>query len=386
MKKLLGIAFLALASALPAQTLHMIIVADTADASIGSSTLADLQNMQNKAREIATNSGMKLNMSVLKSPEFDYNSTLAAVQNVNPGPNDTVFFYYSGHGYRTRESKTRWPNMYVKKPQPGLEFAKVIEILDKKNPRLVIALGDLCNSFSDQSSRSANLRAFAELQPNNYKKLFVNYRGRVYASGSKPGQYSFAMEDGGAFTNQFLQALGSELRSDDPNWKRLMAVATKSIRIGAPEQPTQDPIFELIEGQQTVVDTTVDPVQPQTPQVTPDQQDVQQEVTEVTEENQDYKEQEFCSDLSSLLNSLKQLNGAMKPGIRLTHGDNLSNSLETVNKALSSVAEAYGDPKLTRHVRGLDRALQNSDAGAYKKHLGKVIDYFEDLNGQNCSQ
>lgn len=383
MKKIVALIAFAFVCSLHAQTLHMLIVADTADASIGSSTLADLQNMQNKAREIASNSGMKLNMKVLKSPEFNGTTTLAAVQAINPGPNDTVFFYYSGHGYRTRESKTKWPNMYVKKPQPGLEFSKVLEILDQKNPRLVIALGDLCNSFSDQSERSANLRAFAELQPSNYKKLFVEFSGRVYASGSKPGQYSFAMEDGGAFTNQWLQALGTELRADEPSWKRLMAVATKPIRIGSPDQATQDPIFELKEGKQVVAHNTVDE---NAPTIQPTNTVVQQEVTDAEEETEEYQEDELCPDLADLLGSLKQLDGALKPGIRVTRGDNLYNSLDTVNKALGSVSEAYGDPKLQKSVTGLATALEANNLQAYKKNLGRVIQYFEKLNQDKCSE
>ncbi|HNE25007.1 MAG TPA: caspase family protein [Leptospiraceae bacterium] len=383
MKKIVALIAFAFVCSLQAQTLHMLIVADTADASIGSSTLADLQNMQNKAREIASNSGMKLNMKVLKSPEFNGTTTLAAVQAINPGPNDTVFFYYSGHGYRTRESKTKWPNMYVKKPQPGLEFSKVLEILDQKNPRLVIALGDLCNSFSDQSERSANLRAFAELQPSNYKKLFVEFSGRVYASGSKPGQYSFAMEDGGAFTNQWLQALGTELRAEEPSWKRLMAVATKPIRIGSPDQATQDPIFELKEGKQVVAHNTVDE---NAPTIQPTNTVVQQEVTDAEEETEEYQEDELCPDLAELLGSLKQLDGALKPGIRVTRGDNLYNSLDTVNKALSSVSEAYGDPKLQKSVTGLSTALEANNLQAYKKNLGRVIQYFEKLNQDKCSE
>ena len=383
MKKIVALIAFAFVCSLQAQTLHMLIVADTADASIGSSTLADLQNMQNKAREIASNSGMKLNMKVLKSPEFNGTTTLAAVQAINPGPNDTVFFYYSGHGYRTRESKTKWPNMYVKKPQPGLEFSKVLEILDQKNPRLVIALGDLCNSFSDQSERSANLRAFAELQPSNYRKLFVEFSGRVYASGSKPGQYSFAMEDGGAFTNQWLQALGTELRAEEPSWKRLMAVATKPIRIGSPDQATQDPIFELKEGKQVVAHNTVDE---NAPTIQPTNTVVQQEVTDAEEETEEYQEDELCPDLAELLGSLKQLDGALKPGIRVTRGDNLYNSLDTVNKALSSVSEAYGDPKLQKSVTGLSTALEANNLQAYKKNLGRVIQYFETLNQDKCSE
>ncbi|HNJ33224.1 MAG TPA: caspase family protein [Leptospiraceae bacterium] len=383
MKKIVALIAFAFVCSLQAQTLHMLIVADTADASIGSSTLADLQNMQNKAREIASNSGMKLNMKVLKSPEFNGTTTLAAVQAINPGPNDTVFFYYSGHGYRTRESKTKWPNMYVKKPQPGLEFSKVLEILDQKNPRLVIALGDLCNSFSDQSERSANLRAFAELQPSNYKKLFVEFSGRVYASGSKPGQYSFAMEDGGAFTNQWLQALGTELRAEEPSWKRLMAVATKPIRIGSPDQATQDPIFELKEGKQVVAHNTVDE---NAPTIQPTNTVVQQEVTDAEEETEEYQEDELCPDLADLLGSLKQLDGALKPGIRVTRGDNLYNSLDTVNKALGSVSEAYGDPKLQKSVTGLSTALEANNLQAYKKNLGRVIQYFEKLNQDKCSE
>ncbi|MBL8021881.1 MAG: caspase family protein [Leptospirales bacterium] len=369
---------LCLTSALNAQTLHFLIVADTADQSIGSSVLADLENMQNKAREIAQNAGMRLNLKVVKSPEFNYNSTLAAVQAVNPASNDTVFFYYSGHGYRTRETKTQWPNLYTKSPQPGLEFSKVLQILEAKNPRLIIALGDLCNSFSDQSTRSTNSRAFAEIQPQNYKKLFAQFAGRVYASGSKPGQYSFAMDDGGAFTNQFLQALASEVRADEPSWKRLMAVATKSIYIGSAEQRTQDPIFELREGASTVANVTQNP----TTQPAEEQQEIQEVVQEDKEEEEEYQEEEMCSDLSKLVGAMKNLDGALKPDLRMQRGDKLYQALENFNTAMKGVAEGYGDRQLTREVRRLDRALAQTNLGSYKQSLKNLIDYFSGVAKQ----
>lgn len=386
---LITVAFAAASSGLGAQTLHFLIVADTGDRSIGASVNEDLSNMQKKAREISSATGMRLNLKVIKSPEFNYTTTLQAVQQIAPGPNDTVFFYYSGHGYRTRETRTKWPLMYTKAPQSGLEFQKVLDILDQKNPRLIIALGDLCNSFSDQSAGSSNMRAFAQIEVDNYKKLFVNFRGRVYASGSKPGQYSFAMEDGGAFTNQWLQALGNELRAEDPNWKRLMAVATKPIRIGSPEQPTQDPIFELIEGK-TVVAENMDET-PETPPTPSDQQEMQEdqavvaeEIEEAEEEEETYEDTEFCGDVQNLVNALNQLDGALKPGTRLNRGDQLYQSLESVNGNLESIAEAYGDDDLTRSVKGLNKSLAAGNVRAYKANLTKVIAFFQKLSGENC--
>jgi hypothetical protein len=388
---LIAFVLAAASSSLSAQTLHFLIIADTADQSIGSSVGADVSNMEKKAREIASASGMRLNLRTIKSPEFNSDSTLKAVQQISPAANDTVFFYYSGHGYRTRETRTKWPIMYTKRPLPGVEFQKVIDILDQKNPRLVIALGDLCNSFSDQSERSSNLRAFAEIEVSNYKKLFVNFSGRVYASGSKPGQYSFAMEDGGAFTNQWLQALGNELRAPDPNWKRLMAVAVKPIHIGSPEQPTQDPIFELIEGKQVVAENMDET--PETPPTPTDQQElkedqavVTQEIEEAEEEEEEYEDNQFCSDVKELVAALNKLDGALKPGLRLNRGDQLYTSLESVNSNLENVAEAYGDAGLSRHVRGLGKALQANNLRAYKASLTKVIGFFTELSGEHCSE
>ncbi|HMZ36909.1 MAG TPA: hypothetical protein PLD60_09705, partial [Leptospiraceae bacterium] len=99
-----------------------------------------------------------------------------------------------------------------------------------------------------------------------------------------------------------------------------------------------------------------------------------------------YQEDELCPDLADLLGSLKQLDGALKPGIRVTRGDNLYNSLDTVNKALGSVSEAYGDPKLQKSVTGLSTALEANNLQAYKKNLGRVIQYFEKLNQDKCSE
>jgi hypothetical protein len=97
----------------------------------------------------------------------------------------------------------------------------------------------------------------------------------------------------------------------DPNWKRLMAVAVKPIHIGSPEQPTQDPIFELIEGKQVVAENMDET--PETPPTPTDQQElkedqavVTQEIEEAEEEEEEYEDNQFCSGRKRACSSAEQ--------------------------------------------------------------------------------
>ena len=54
-----------------------------------------------------------------------------------------------------------------------------------------------------------------------YRKLFLESSGICIASGSVPGEVSWATPKGGIFTSAFLESLKKEIEEEFPSWESL---------------------------------------------------------------------------------------------------------------------------------------------------------------------
>jgi hypothetical protein len=149
-----------------------------------------------------------------------------------------VIFYYSGHG--TNLGSGRWPSLKV--GDNFLDFDQVTRTLENKHPRLLISIADACNNFFDESSDTLT-RQFIKTTPkaDNYRQLFLGYRGQIKASAAKHGQFAAGGSQGGRYTNQFLGILNNELASaDKPSWRSIMKQADS--RIDFPDENGQQQV------------------------------------------------------------------------------------------------------------------------------------------------
>jgi hypothetical protein len=208
-------------------TLHVIVAADTNDSSIGPSAKTDLDNMHKLVWDISQHAGLALIGGAIAGDDFTSSNVSAAINGLTVGPNDVVFFFYSGHGVNLRDS--RWPAMDFqdKKDKPNL--TEVRDKLKQKGPRLLIVMADTCNHIIGGQGGSQFSRATEK--PENYKELFVNYSGTIIASGSKPGEYSWGNKArGGLYVDAFLKSLSQELASSGrPSWEALMKRANSPL-------------------------------------------------------------------------------------------------------------------------------------------------------------
>ena len=224
-----------------AATLHAIIAVDTNDGSIGPSVRVDLGKMQGLVSNISRYTGLATAGSAISGNELNRHNIMSAVESLSVGSDDVVLFYYAGHGYNP--SETAWPAMNLS--GDDLPLKTVRETLKAKNPRLLIVMADTCNAPGSGGGFDARDAGKA----NNYKVLFLKYRGTITASSSEPGEYSYSNATiGGFYTNAFLNSLTEELVSNQtPSWDAIMERANAPLSNGS-QHPQAKVDVELIGG------------------------------------------------------------------------------------------------------------------------------------------
>jgi hypothetical protein len=220
-------------------TLHAILVGDTVDPNIGRGDKLDLDLMSALLRDAAKNTGMKLNLRVFED-RIIRSQIMSAVQALRPESNDTVVFFYTGHGYRTSAFRDKWPAFALKSESggsAGLDQKWVYNELKDKGARLLIVMADACNSVISEGAIDTRLalRSGKEL-PDSYKKLFLEARGNILASSSIPGQYSYSGDRGSQFTVAFIESVRKALTTASPAWEPIMKESTRPL-YGGQQQP-----------------------------------------------------------------------------------------------------------------------------------------------------
>ncbi len=225
--------------------LHVILVGDTVDPNIGNGDRLDLNLMKTLVNDAARNTGMRLNLKVFDD-SIVRSQIMSSIHSLNPGSNDTVIFFYTGHGYRMNSMRTKWPAMALKEGgrTAGLDQKWVFDTLKAKNPRLLIVMADACNNVVAEGAidTKISLRSGKELKE-SYVKLFMKDSGSVLASSSIPGQYSYSGSTGSQFTVSFINNLRSALTSANPSWEGVMRKAAVPLYGGR-----QQPQFEMAGG------------------------------------------------------------------------------------------------------------------------------------------
>lgn len=217
-------------------TLKALLIADTNDASIGQSVKTDLYTMKRELELISQYAGMKLDIKTMESNEVNNSNVVRAVKNLKVGPDDTLIFYFSGHGYRHSTKDTKWPMMHLK--GGGLDFYWVATTLKAKNPRFMMVMTDSCNSYTDRSPLMD--KTFRPIEKaNSYRKLFAEARGSIIASASSPGEYAWGSSAGGAFSLKLLREIRKEAAGANGSWKNIVKEMNNPIGTGKYKQTPQ---------------------------------------------------------------------------------------------------------------------------------------------------
>ncbi len=222
--------FAASFASLEAVQLHSIIVADTTDDTIGNSTACDFCQIREEMKKVVKYTGLEHHEVLITGTDVVSENVFHAINALEIDEDDVVVFYFSGHGYRTKDKENNpWPNLYFTLSGKGIDLLHLSCPLKEKGPRLLIVIGDVCNNFISENFAPRLARKLfsdfndEELIKANYQSLFLENQGTLMISSSVAGEYSWATTTGSLFTLSFLGNLDKVVKSEDyPEWEAIL--------------------------------------------------------------------------------------------------------------------------------------------------------------------
>jgi hypothetical protein len=218
--------------------LHLVLIANTLDAAIGSGCSSDKTNLSNEFRQVADALGVSFQEYLIDGSSFSKERLLSTINSLSPGSNDIVLFIYRGHGFRWKDQTDDWPRMDLRTnpmaqqitEATSMNLSEVYSILKSKKARLNIILGDCCNSAVNISSVTANNYLTFQVDNNSditkLKSLFMNSNGIILSAAAQKGEVSWNSPQGGLYSISFLQALREEisyLHNGNPSWDNILS-------------------------------------------------------------------------------------------------------------------------------------------------------------------
>lgn len=224
------------------QTIHWLMFCDTQDPNIGASTgntrLLYQDFFVDKVNAALAPLGVSEHIIDVYDDEIGYDRCVSEVEGLRCSANDIVVFYYNGHGGRNvdeDEEAHPFPMMCL----GGHDRNKLVRLewvhnqLKAKGARLVVSISDCCNSYASGLSGkgltySDGAVVMSKDMVANIQNLFMNYKGDIIATSSKPGQASWntvvSSENGDfltdAYTFPFLVHFETDVCEGSADWNR----------------------------------------------------------------------------------------------------------------------------------------------------------------------
>ncbi|MEM9822177.1 MAG: caspase family protein [Bacteroidota bacterium] len=148
-------------------------------------------------------------------------SVLEDMQNLAAGPDDVIWFHYSGHG---GNSGNGWPQYDAR--QGKVVSTSVHELLSNKSARLTITAFDSCNVGNTSTTWAART---LNVPGNQHVLLFKKAKGNILLSAASDSRFAYGdVNTGGFMTTSLIKALNSVTvgRSDTAYevWERVLTM------------------------------------------------------------------------------------------------------------------------------------------------------------------
>ena len=211
---------------LSASTLHAILVADSVN-DINFITQPDLVKWKSEIQLISKYAKLPVKQKVFTAKQFSKNQVAHYIQKLELKSDDSIIFYFSGHGYRTMTQKSPLPSLTFDLTDKGIELEWVVNKIREKRPRFGLIMADCCNNYIEKGfsnpSKTIQIK-FHPLAPNYavYELLFAKAKGCIVVASCSAGQFSYGSHMGGLYTQCFFASLNRELSEKKPSWRKLL--------------------------------------------------------------------------------------------------------------------------------------------------------------------
>lgn len=221
--------------------LHLIIVANTRDPTVGKSASLDRNTIQKTFDTICKYSGIKMaTIAIISGENYNLQNVNRAIDGLSPGENDIVVFYYSGHGFRKETDSRQFPYIDLRPIPDGTFLTNSLNIFDvfqrltdkPKTARLNLVISDCCNTkVEDKKPIGKSLvlaRGSDEWSQKNFTDLFLSHDKKNYLfTAADVGQEAGCdtTSGGSFFTLFFKAALDNNLAKTTKatNWDQVFA-------------------------------------------------------------------------------------------------------------------------------------------------------------------
>ena len=188
------------------QQVHLLLVGETADRTIGDSVRHDLEATAG-AFNLLLQQG-HLDLTRLEGEQVSVDGVLTAIDHFSVKPEDALVCYWSGHGAFDDDGH------YLKMHQGGnLRRSTLLGALKKKQARLVVLLTDCCNQYSDTTVGKHVMSPPASSKPPTfalYQEMFLKPQGPTVPGGNAQAEAAVNANETG-LKNQTTCPLFDEL-------------------------------------------------------------------------------------------------------------------------------------------------------------------------------
>lgn len=227
MKRIIALIAFLLPICLRAQTLHLILIADTQDRYVGKTARKTIDYFKNNfASLLKARMNLQGKINILENTDFE------SVSITDTNPNDVIVFYYIGHGFNSDGSDDMFPVLEQK--YKSILLSDVFNNLKYQSHKLLLVIAEASNTIRKSE--------ISQQTPIIIPGQFPCGENYIVSSSSR-GQASYWDELGGLFTQSFFEAFESDTQL---LWRNILNnTVSKTERLAREIGVEQTPQWEM---------------------------------------------------------------------------------------------------------------------------------------------
>ncbi|MHB1036576.1 MAG: caspase family protein [Pirellulales bacterium] len=202
------------------QHIHVLMVADTADPSIGGNCTKTVQRVREAFQYLVPKDRYSLQTLESAKQRYSRDTIVDAIRQSRVARNDTFVFLYDGHGARSGE------HHFLHMPDGGRLFSQELQDVVRAKPcDLRIILTSSCNVPVRRPPIAAAPSEKWDVKTSGMapvmQELFIRHSGLMHMNSSWPGQFSFTDPERGSWFFDELLSYCTLYPTAGPTWRHV---------------------------------------------------------------------------------------------------------------------------------------------------------------------